>query len=100
MPAEIRHILFERLEVVQAVRESRAARGEPPLLGSVVHSEVVAEDSSGSLSFKITVQSDGNRGPVTRSDVVIGGPALAAALIFHCRRTKIPLPAHAEKSMK
>ena len=33
-------------------------------------------------------------------EVVIEGPALAAALILHCRDRRIPLPTNAKKSLR
>lgn len=107
MPSELRHILFRSPEVVQAVKEYYRRLGTPLPAGAVTCCGPEGEGAGNAVLFRITLVPDGAKGlsppaqgEAKQHDVVIEGPALAAALILHCRDRRIPLPATAEKSLQ
>lgn len=109
MPSELRHLLFRPAEVVQAVKEYHRRAGVPLPSGAVARCGPEAEGTG--VRFRITLVLDQSKIDQGKSqapscpaegeeyDLVIEGPALAAALILHCRDRRIPLPAVAEKSL-
>ena len=105
MPSELRHVLFRPAEVVQAVKEYYRRSGAPLPSGSVVRCG--PEGEGGGVRFRIALVPDRAKGHApappgegARHEVLVEGPALAAALILHCRDRGIPLPASAEKSLQ
>ena len=108
MPSELRHIVFRPAEVVEAVEEYLRRLGTPLPSGNVVDCGPVREDGfDGKVSFSITIVPDEPLGEARsrtiaegRTEVVIEGPALAAALILFCRSHRIPMPATADKSLQ
>ncbi len=106
MPSELRHLLFRPPEVVQAVKEYHRRIGTPLPAGTVLQCGPESEGASGVVRFRIVLEPDLGEGVAPkpgeepRQEVVIEGPALAAALILHCRDRRIPLPASADKSLQ
>lgn len=105
VPSEIRQLSFSPAEVVQAVKEYYRRSGQPLPGGSIVSCGGEAE--AGLVRFRITVMLDPVKeknatqpGKPIRQEVVIEGPALAAALILSCRDRRIPLSSHANKSLR
>ncbi|MBV9813832.1 MAG: hypothetical protein JO326_13875 [Acetobacteraceae bacterium] len=107
MPAELRHILFRPAEVVQAVKEYHRRLGKPLPTGAVVGCAPESDEAGGVVRFRIELVPDvvegaprPSPGTEQRCEIVLEGPALAAALILHCRDRRIPLPANAGKSLE
>ena len=104
MPSELRHLLFRPAEVVQAVKEYYRRTGKVLPTSTVVRCCPESEGAGCSIKFRITIAPDrpDPKQPMdtTQQDVVIDGAALAAALILSCRDRRIPLPAHANKSLQ
>ena len=108
MPSELRHIVFRPAEVVEAVEEYFRRLGTPLPPGSIVECGPVRDDGfDGKVSFSITIAPDAPWGDPNpwidaegRTEVVVEGPALAAALILFCRSRRIPMPATADKSLQ
>jgi len=108
MPSEIRHILFQPPEVVQAIGAyyRRVGRAVPPGVVTNCGPERMGPDSP--ARFRMTIEDDR---PLTeagvpptpgasKQSVIVDGSDLAAALILHCRTKKIPLPASATKALE
>ena len=106
MPSELRHLLFRPPEVVQAVKEYHRRLGTPLPVGTVMQCGPECEGAGGAVRFRIVIEPDPadgtppRPGEEARQELVIEGPALAAALILHCRDRRIPLPANADKSLQ
>jgi hypothetical protein len=107
MPTELRHLLFRPAEVVQAVKEYRRRMGHSLPPGTILSCGPECDSSGEILCFRLTLVADAGagtahpkRGDGGRQDMVIQGPALAAALILYCRDRKIPLAASAGKSLQ
>ena len=103
MPSELRRILFQPAEVEIAVREYHRRRKTPLPSGTVVRCGAEGEATSGTVRFRLVVASDPATDPSvggTGQDVVVEGPALAAALILFCPDKGIPLPASAGKALQ
>ena len=107
MPTELRHLLFRPAEVVQAVKEYRRRMGHSLPSGTIVSCGPECESSGEILRFRLTLEPDADagkthpkRGEGGRQEMVIQGPALAAALILYCRDRQIPLAASASKSLQ
>ena len=95
MPTEMREIAFRETEFFSAVRDYRLRRGEPLPNGSVLGIDFDEDDSD--LTAHIRIGKD-EGSEVT--DIALQTESIAAALIFFCINHKIPLPAHAAKSVK
>ena len=95
MPTEMREIAFRETEFFSAVRDYRMRRGEPLPIGSVLGIEFDKEEND--LTARIRIGKD-EGSDVTAIDLPT--ESIAAALIFFCINHKIPLPAHAAKSIK
>ena len=95
MPTEMREIAFRETEFFSAVRDYRLRRGEPLPIGSVLGIEFDEEEADLTATIKIG-KSDGH----DIISVAVPTESIAAALIFFCINHKIPLPAHAAKSIK
>jgi hypothetical protein len=107
MPSELRHIMFRPPEVVHAVTEYHRRIGQPLPPGSVICGTPESGGPGDVVRFRIALTPDHagtgkaqNSGEPARREVVVEGPALAAALILFCRNEHIPLPARAEKSLQ
>lgn len=106
MPSELRHLLFRPPEVVQAVKEYHRRLGTPLPAGTVMQCGPESEGASGAVRFRIVLEPDPAEGAPprpgeeARHELVIEGPALAAALILYCRDRRVPLPASADKSLQ
>lgn len=94
MPTEFRQIEFQKTEFFSAVRDYRARRGEPLPLGSVLGIDFGEQPD---IKAKIRISSD-EGDDVT--EIELAPEIIAAALILFCINRKIPLPAHAQKSIK
>jgi hypothetical protein len=95
VPTEMREIAFRETEFFSAVRDYRLRRGEPLPMGSVLGIEF--EEDQSDLTAKIKIGRD--EGDEVTS-IELPTESIAAALIFFCINHKIPLPAHAAKSVK
>jgi len=105
MPTELRHLLFQPAEVVQAVQEYRRRLGQALPTGSIVSCGPECDGGSEIARYRLTLAPDATTvakgGEGGRQDLlVIAGPALAAALILYCRDRNIPLAASASKSLQ
>lgn len=106
MPTELRHILFRPGEVTLAIREYHRRMKTPLPPGTVVRCGAECEDAGGSVRFRLVLAPDPTEGAPhqagddARREVVVEGPALAAALILFCHDRRIPLPATADKSLQ
>lgn len=87
MPGEIRLIIFDRIEVLNALTEYRKRRGKP--LPSSDPVEVTIRDKP-KILVTLAIVPEGKQAPI---EFVFEGEELAAALIMYCIRRKIPLPA-------
>ena len=107
VPSELRQLVFESEEVVQAVRKLYRRRGQSMPRGNVLATTPEA-DESGEISALRMVFTDApvvewmppDTGGGDRQEIRVEAPALAAALIMHCREERIPLPARARKSLR
>ncbi len=106
MPSEVRHVLFQPPEVVQAVKAYHRRLGTPLPAGAIQRCGPEAEGTDGAVRFRITIVPDSaertHPTPVEKTlrEITIEGSALAAALILHCSDLRIPLPASAAKSLR
>lgn len=104
MPSELRHILFQPDEVALAVREYHRRMRSPLPPGAVVRCGAECEGAGGAVRFRLVLAPDTGAGGALKSapaqELVIEGPALAAALILFCHDRRIPLPASADKSLQ
>ena len=93
MPTELREIAFRESEFFNAVRDYRLRRGEPLPVGSVLGIDL-NEDPSLSAIIRI-----GDDDGASIETIALQAESIAAALILLCINRKIPLPAHADKSV-
>jgi hypothetical protein len=107
MPTELRHVLFRPAEVVQAIRQYHRRLGLTLPAGTVQSCGPEYADEGQEVRFRLTIIPDRVQGKRfvtgqtgTPEEMVIEGPALAAALILYCRDRHIPLPAGANKSLQ
>jgi hypothetical protein len=105
MPTEIRHLMFRPAEVVQSIAQYLKRSGQSLPSGSIVSCGPESEGPGSAVRFRIVIALDVTEGTPEagiepRREVVIEGPALAAALILRCRDRRIPLPAQADKSLQ
>ena len=87
MPGEIRLIIFDRIEVLNALTEYRKQRGKP--LPSSDRVEVTIRDKPRIL-VNLAIVPEGKQAPI---EFVFEGEDLAAALIMFCIARNIPMPA-------
>jgi hypothetical protein len=90
----MRQIAFRDAEIFSAIKDYRSRRGEPLPVGSVVGIDV--EDAP-DVTATIRIAQDGGRAVIR---VELSAESIAAALILFCIKRKIPLPAHADKSIR
>jgi len=95
VPTEMREIAFRETEFFNAVRDYRIRRGEPLPMGSVLGIDFEEEETD--VTARIRIGKDDGRDVMS---VDLATESIAAALIFFCINHKIPLPAHAAKSVK
>ena len=95
MPTEMREIAFRETEFFTAVRDYRLRRGEPLPMGSVLGIDF--DEDEVDVRARIRIGKDDGRDVMS---VELPTESIAAALIFFCINHKIPLPAHAAKSVK
>ena len=95
MPTEVREIAFRETEFFNAVRDYRIRRGEPLPMGSVLGIDFDEEETD--VRARIRIGKDDSRDVMA---IDLPTESIAAALIFFCINHKIPLPAHAAKSVK
>jgi len=106
MPSELRHILFRPCEVAQAVKEYHRRMKTPLPPGTIVRCGAECEKLGGALRFRLVLAPDPidasplKPGEDGRQEVVVEGPALAAALILFCHDKRIPLPAASDKTLQ
>ena len=104
MPQEVRYIMFRNEEVVQAVESYMRRMGMPLPAGSIMSCTTEQDEALKSTWFRITLAPDitsyNKLDRTVHRDVIVADSNLAAALILHCRRVGIPLPAKAEKSLR
>src|SRR3954447_100268 len=105
MPAEIRHLIFMRTEVVQALRRFRVCIGKPLPAGAVISCGAEGGGPGEPVRFKLCIHLDSV--PSTQEppqsgvqEFVFEGATLAAALILDCKERPIPLPATADKTLE
>ncbi len=103
MPSELRQILFRTPEVAQAVTEYHRRMRTPLPAGTIIRCAAESDGPDSPPRVRLVIALDdpeaSNPGGSHR-EVMIDGPALAAALILHCRDRRIPLPATAQKSLQ
>jgi hypothetical protein len=106
MTSELRYVMFQPSEAAQAISEYYSRNGNPLPAGPIVQCGPEIECAGAPVRFRIKLAPNlgvGLRskiGDERRREVVIEGPALAAALILYCRERKIPLAANAAKSLQ
>lgn len=93
MPTELREIAFRESEFFNAVRDYRMRRGQPLPVGSVLGIDL-SDDPNLSATIRI-----GDDEGVSFESIDLEAESIAAALILFCINRKIPLPAHADKSV-
>ena len=106
MPSELRCIVFESADVVQATREYYSCRKLAFPSGAIL--KTLAESWVGwsGIRFIITIVAHPDvsttpfLGCKAQQEIVIDESTLTAALILYCREKHIPLPAGAEKHLR
>ena len=94
MVAELRHLVFSQQEVVTAVFEYRAYRGQPLPKGTVKGLKILGDDP---IQLQLEIVMDGS-GQVRLADLIDAD--VTEALVLFCRNRKIPLPKSAEKAVR
>jgi hypothetical protein len=109
MASEIRHILFQPMEIVQALGHYYRRVGRPVPSGVVVRCRTDGGMAGVPLRFKITLTPDSPYStlrkpraatPAVEFSVVVEEADLTAALILACRTLKIPLPSKSGKTVQ
>ncbi len=109
MASEIRHLFFLPREVVGALSQYFTHVGRHVPRGEVLRCGPVLKGNDGAVQVWMSVNTAAERSRSLRPAVtsvaepvqlVVEEADLAAALIFACRRSKIPLPSKAAKSLK
>jgi hypothetical protein len=103
MPYELRVMLFDASEVLDAVTHYRRQSGAPVPDGDVLTFKPETSRSSGDVAFRIMVapsKPGEDLSWVPPVPCITKAPALAASLILYCKRRRIPLPAAATKSLQ
>ena len=94
MAAELRHIIFSKQEVIEAVQEYMRRSGERMPPGVVTRITVKSGEEIGIL-FQVT-EDVSNR----VHTFYVDGDKLTSALILHCKNIRIPLPYKAQKRLQ
>jgi hypothetical protein len=95
--------VFRVPEVAQAVTEYHRRMRTPLPAGTIVRCAAESDGPSDAPRVRLVIALDDSETAKpggSHREVVIDGPALAAALILHCRDRRIPLPANAKKSLR
>ncbi len=103
MPSEKRQILFRTPEVAQALTEYHRRMRTPLPAGTIVRCAAESDNPDSPPRIRLVIACDDPeacRPDGSHREVVVDGPALAAALILYCRDRRIPLPATADKSLQ
>ena len=108
MPTELRHLLFQPAEALDAIREYYRRLGTPLPADSVARcGPEGAESQEGTVCFRIVftcpparVKVPGRPVENAQYEMIIDSHVLAAALILYCCDWHIPLPAIATKSLQ
>ena len=108
MPTELRHLLFQPAEVLDALREYYRRLDSPlPADGVAWCGPEGAESQDGAVGFRVVFTPPAAKARVpgrlvenTQREMVVDSHVLAAALILYCRDRRIPLPAIATKSLQ
>ncbi len=99
----MRVMLFDASEVLDAVTYYRRQVGAPVPNGDVLTFKPERSRTSGEVSFRIMVAPSlpgEELSWVPPVPCITRAPALAASLILHCKRCRIPVPAAATKSLQ
>jgi hypothetical protein len=94
MAAELRHIIFSKQEVIEAVQHYMRRTGERLPIGVVSRVTVQTDDQIGIL-FQII--EDGTEKTHT---FYVDGHKLQSALILFCKTCRIPLPHRSDKQLQ
>jgi hypothetical protein len=109
MASELRHILFEPLEVVEAVGDYFRRIGRAAPSGIVVRCGPSGGGDDGTpIRFEITLAQDpmerrlrlADSAVAAENHLTVDSADVTAALILHCRSQKIPLPVGATKTLQ
>lgn len=82
------------------MRDYRLRRGEPLPVGSVLGIDFADDATDLSATIRIGQDETGQDDGPQIISVAVPTESIAAALIYFCINNKIPLPAHAAKSIK
>jgi len=92
MPSEIRHIKFEKEEVLHAIKEYWTWKKEDYDSNHVENFTLLSEpDISAKVKFDIE---EGQK------EVILSGDVLSTAIVLFCINRKIPLPVNSKKSIR
>lgn len=106
MPSEVRNLLFQPAEVMQAVKEYHRRSKQPLPAGIIVSCGPECGREGGPIRFRIRLEPDPARTRPVRPDLdtvlelVVEDQVLTAALLLYCRDRRIPMSARAEKSLR
>jgi len=94
MPNEMRRLIFNNNEVLQALMDFNTRSGNKHFPSGIIGElEILGEPHT---HINTTVEIASGR----KEDVVIETPTIGAAIIGYCMRHAIPLPNNADKSLK
>ena len=91
MPAEMRHIIFERTELVAAIEGMLHRNGEG---GYITACEIVTAPE-----VRAEVRFRPDKGGSEDKQLKLDGARIAAALILFCSAKRIPIPRQGEKRL-
>ena len=94
MAAELRHIIFSRQEVIEAVLQYMLRTGERTPQGVVTGMTV---NSKAIIGIVLEITEDVSNKVHTLN---VAGDKLTAALILFCKTTRIPLPYKGQKKLQ
>ena len=95
MPSEVRTIAFDQDEVVEALTRYRARKGKPIPHGKI-YKFVVEQSPKIRVALAIAVNGEDRLESVQFNSEEVG-----AALVMHCIKSKVPLPARgAQKALQ
>ena len=94
MPNELRRLLFNQNEVLQAIMDMNTRSNNRYFPDGHISNVKIVEDPSPHVDLVVEVSHN------KEDEGTIDTPTLGASLIGFCIRKKIPLPAKANKSLK